>query len=42
MFRSILRFLAGWDHESDKGLQAIVERRQDLSKLTDQQLKSAA
>jgi preprotein translocase subunit SecA len=42
MLRALLRLCGLGDHESADQLQAINERRQKLSQLTDDQLKSAA
>jgi preprotein translocase subunit SecA len=42
VLRTVLRFLGVGDHVLDHELQSINERREQLSKLTDEQLKSAA
>jgi preprotein translocase subunit SecA len=41
-FRDLLRFFRLTDRESEDQLRAIVQRRQELSGLTDEELKSAA
>ncbi len=42
MFRNLLRLFGFRDRESEDQLRAIAQRRQELSELTDDQLKSAA